>query len=390
MIAPAAARDQSAWGGREWSPARFSGKTTRVKKRSTKTDTPRVTYRDAGVDLEAADAAVDLIGPLVRRTYGPRVLPSHGAFAGMFRLDYDERLFARNYRDPVLVACTDGVGSKLLLAIQSKRLTTIGIDLVAMSVNDLLCCGAEPLLFLDYIAIHKLDPEHIAQLVGGIAVGCEQANCALLGGETAEMPDLYRKRHFDLAGFAVGVVERSRMMQPEHVRPGDELIGLLSSGLHSNGYALARKLLLEDAGLRLDEDIRALGEPLIDALLRPTRIYVRAVLDVLHHYAGRPMVTGMAHITGSGIVGNVPRMLPSDCDAVIRRGAWPVPPIYGLLERHGISEEELYRVFNMGLGYVLAVRPKSANAIVKRLQRAGEQACVIGRVRRGHGAVEMS
>ncbi len=351
---------------------------------------PVRTYRDAGVDIDVADAAVDRIGPLVRRTYGPRVLPSHGAFAGMFRLDYDERLFARNYRDPVLVACTDGVGSKLLIAIQAERYTTIGIDLVAMNVNDLLCCGAEPLFFLDYIAVNKLEPARIEQLIGGIVRGCEQAGCALLGGEMAEMPDLYRRRHFDLAGFAVGVAERGRLMSAANVRPGDVLIGLASSGLHSNGYALARRVLLDDAALPLSQPVWALGEPLVDALLRPTRIYVKPVLDVLRHYRARPMVTGLAHITGSGLPGNVPRMLPPDCDAVLRRGAWPVPPIFGLLEHHGVAEDELYRVFNMGLGLVLAVRPKSSAIVARRLERAGEQAYVIGRVRRGRGIVEFT
>lgn len=351
---------------------------------------PTVTYAAAGVSLAAADEMEDRIGPLVRRTYGPRVLPSHGGFAGLFRLDYNERLFAQNYRDPVLVACTDGVGSKLLVAIQAKRYDTVGIDLVAMSVNDLLCCGAEPLLFLDYIALHKLNPAFVAEIVSGVVAGCEQAGCALLGGETAEMPDLYRKRHFDLAGFAVGVVERARMMSPARVRPGDVLIGLASSGLHSNGYALARRLLLHSAGLKLSETVRSLGEPLVDALLRPTRIYVRPVLDVLRRYRRQMMITGLAHITGSGLPGNVPRLLPADCDAVIRRGAWPIPPIFGLLEHHGVAEDEMYRVFNMGIGFVLAVRPQSARIVQARLEHAGEQAFVIGRVRRGHGCVEIA
>jgi phosphoribosylformylglycinamidine cyclo-ligase len=366
----------------------ISVKSGAVKADAPRTRRPRLTYQAAGVNLEAADQAVDLIGPLVRRTYGPSVLPSHGAFAGMFRLDYNG-LFARHLRDPVLVGCTDGVGSKLLVAIRAGRFDTIGIDLVAMNVNDLLCCGAEPLFFLDYVAVHRLKPEFLRQVVSGIVAGCEQAGCALLGGETAEMPDLYRKKHFDLAGFAVGVVERSRMMSPANVRPGDHLVGLLSSGLHSNGYALARKLLLEDAKLPLNEPVRALGEPLVDALLRPTRIYVRPVLDALHHYRERPLITGLAHITGSGLPGNVPRMLPADCDAVIRRGAWPIPPIFGLLEHLGVAEDEMYRVFNMGLGLVLAVRPKAVNIVVRRLNKAGEQAVVVGRVRRGSGRVEL-
>ena len=346
------------------------------------------TYREAGVDLEAAEQLVSRIGPLLRRTYGPRVLELPGGFAGAFRLDYDERLFARNYRSPVLVACTDGVGSKVLIAIRAKRYDTIGIDLVAMSVNDLLTCGAEPLVFLDYVAIHKLKPEIVAQIVGGVAAGCEQAGCTLLGGETAEMPGLYRRGHFDLAGFAVGVAERGRMIQRRHVQPGDELIGIGSSGLHSNGYALARKLLLVDAGLRLHEPVRALGEPLVDALLRPTRIYVRPVLQVLGRYTCRPRVTGMAHVTGGGLPGNVPRLLADDCDAVIRLGSWPIPPIFALLERYGVEEAEMYRVFNMGIGFVLTVRPRSVAPVLRTLKRAGEQAFVIGRVRRGRRRVE--
>jgi phosphoribosylformylglycinamidine cyclo-ligase len=351
-------------------------------------DTSRVTYSQAGVNLQAADELVRRIGPLVRRTYGPRVLPSHGGFAGLFRLDFDSKLLARNYREPVLVACADGVGSKVLVAAEAGRLDTVGIDLVAMNVNDLLTCGAEPLFFLDYIALPVLDPELVARLVEGIAIGCEQAGCALLGGETAEMPELYRRGHFDLAGFAVGVVERRRMMQRRFVQPGDELVGLASSGLHSNGYALVRRLLLRDVGLRLDATVRTLGEPLVDALLRPTRIYARAVLKALGHYRARPRISGMAHITGGGLGGNLPRMLPADCDAVVSRGSWPVPSIFGLLEHHGVAEEEMYRVFNMGIGYVLAVRPASTAVVVRLLERAGEQAFVIGRVKRGSGRLE--
>ncbi len=308
----------------------------------------------------------------------------------MFRLDYEDRLLARNYREPVLVGCTDGVGSKVLVAVRAGRYDTIGIDLVAMNVNDLLCCGAEPLFFLDYIALHKLQPELVAQILAGVVRGCEEAGCALLGGETAEMPDLYRRRHFDLAGFAVGVVERGRLIRPENVRPGDHLVGLLSSGLHSNGYALARRLLLNNPRLAADQARRSLGEPVLEALLRPTRIYVRPVLDTLRHYPQRLFITGMAHITGGGLPGNLPRLLPPDCDAVVRRGSWPIPPIFGLLEHLGVAEEEMYRVFNMGIGYVLAVRPKSVNAVVRRLNRGGTPATVIGSVRRGRGRVEIA
>lgn len=347
------------------------------------------TYAAAGVNLAAADDMVDRIAPIVRRTYGPRVLAGHGGFAGLFRLDYDEKLFKRNYKEPVLVSCTDGVGSKVLIAAAMKRFDTVGIDLVAMSVNDMLTVGAEPLFFLDYIAVSKLDPADCASLVEGIAQGCEQAGCALLGGETAEMPDLYAKGHFDLAGFAVGVVERKRMMEPKFVQPGDDVIGLASSGLHSNGYALARRALLNDEGHRLDSHFRPLGETLGEALLRPTRIYVRSVLSVLGKYRGRPRVSGMAHITGSGLPGNLPRMLPENCDIAIRRGSWPIPPIFGMLEHAGIDEDEMYNVFNMGIGFAMAVRPSSTAATVKLLEKAGEQAFVIGKVKRGRGRVDI-
>ncbi len=347
-----------------------------------------LTYRAAGVDIHAADDFVDRIGPLVRRTYGPRVMGGHGGFAGAFRLDYDEKLFQRNYRDPVLIACTDGVGSKLLVAIESGRVDTVGIDLVAMNVNDLITTGAEPLFFLDYIAVHKLDPARVAQIVGGIARGCEISGCALLGGETAEMPSMYSRGHFDLAGFAVGVVERGRIMNSSRVRVGDILIGLGSDGIHSNGYALARRVLIEHARLPLDKEVRSLGEPLVDALLRPTRIYVRPICELLRSYRAAPPISGMAHITGSGLPGNVPRLLPKGCNALIERGSWPIPPIFGLMEHHGVAEQEMYDVFNMGIGYVLAVRPKSAARVQRALEKAGERAFAIGRVKKGQGEVE--
>ncbi len=347
------------------------------------------TYQQVGVDLEAADEIVRRIAPLVRRTYGPRVVPDHGGFAGAFRLDYDERIFARNYREPVLVACTDGVGSKVLLAAEFDRLESVGQDLVAMNVNDLLTSAAEPLFFLDYIAAGRLRPEATVRLIEGIAAACERADCALLGGECAEMPDLYRAGQFDLAGFAVGVVERRRLIRPRRAGVGDVLLGLASSGLHSNGYALARHVLLKQARLDPHAKLRRLGEPLIDALLRPTRIYVRSVLAALRHYRARPPIRGMAHITGGGLPGNVARILRSDADAVIRRGSWPIPPIFGLLEHHGVAEDEMYRVFNMGIGFVLAVRPRSARVVARMLERAGEQVYTIGRIRRGRGRVEL-
>jgi phosphoribosylformylglycinamidine cyclo-ligase len=380
-----AAGESGAW---RWPRAALAVKYAAMGAGKTASPARGFTYRESGVDLEAADRSVDLIGPLVRRTYGPRVLASHGGFAGAFRLDYDERLFAQNYRHPVLLGCTDGVGSKVLVAIEAERYDTVGIDLVAMNVNDMLCCGAEPLFFLDYVAVHKLIPEQVATIVGGVAAGCEEAGCALLGGETAEMPDLYAPGHFDLAGFAVGVVERDRQITPRLVKAGDVVIGLPSSGLHSNGYALARRVLLKEAGLALHEAHRALGESLADALLRPTRIYVRPVLEVLRGYRRRHAVTGMAHITGSGLPGNVPRALPPDCDVVLERGAWPVPPICALLQRYGVREDEMYRVFNMGIGFVMLVRPTSATAVLRTLRRAGVEGLVIGKVRRGRGRLE--
>ena len=357
-------------------------------KQKTTTPTAGRTYAEAGVNIEAADAFVDQIGPAVRQTYGPRVMPSHGGFAGAFRLDFDEKLFKQNYHEPVLMACTDGVGSKLLVAIAANRYDTVGTDLVAMNVNDLLCPGAEPLFFLDYLAVNQLDPPQLATLVSGIARACEEAGCALLGGETAELPDLYHPGHFDLAGFSVGVVERRRLINGKTVKPGDVVLGLASSGIHSNGYALVRKLLLEEADLPLFKTHRTLGEPLVDALLRPTRIYVRPVLHVLRRYASRPPVTAMAHITGGGLPGNLPRVIPPNCDVVIRRGAWPLPPIFGLLQRYDVSEEEMYRVFNMGIGFVMIVRPRSANAISKQLEKDRIEVNVIGKVKRGKGRVE--
>lgn len=344
-----------------------------------------ISYRDAGVDITANDEMVDRIRTAVHGTYGPRVLPSHGGFAGLFRLDYDEKLFKRNYRNPVLVACTDGVGSKVLVAAQAGRLNTVGIDLVAMSVNDLLTVGAEPLLFLDYVALHELAPAKVAELVEGVARGCRLAGCALLGGETAEMPDVYAPTHFDLAGFAVGVVERPRLMSPRRVQPGDVLLGLASDGIHSNGYALARKLFFDVARHKLDDYVDALGETVVEALLRPTRIYVRAVLGALRHYRRKRVVTGMAHITGGGLEGNVPRMLPATCDAVVRRGSWPAPAVFGYMQSLGVDEEEMYRVFNMGIGYVLAVRRAFAKSIARRLEKLGERVFSIGVVRRGSG-----
>ena len=311
----------------------------------------KITYKDSGVDITANDRMVDLIKPVVRRTFGPRVIRNHNGFAGLFRLDYREDLFKRNYKEPVLVACTDGVGSKILLARESGHFDTIGIDLVAMSVNDMLTCGAEPLFFLDYVAVHRLDPENIASIVNGVARGCEECDCALIGGETAEMPDIYEENDFDVAGFAVGAVERKRVIDGSQIEAGDLLIGLPSSGVHSNGYSLARRLVFKEAKLKYDTFVPEVGAPIGDELLKPTRIYVRPVLDLLNRYKVKRVVRGMAHITGGGLPGNVPRILPKGLRVTINTKSWPVPPIFKYLQSLGVQRDEMFRVFNLCIGF---------------------------------------
>ena len=278
-------------------------------------------------------------------------------------------------------AC-DGVGTKVLLAIKMKRLSTIGIDLVAMNVNDLVTCGAEPLFFLDYLAVHKLEPRQLQAVLEGVAAGCREAGCALLGGETAEMPAMYRRGDFDLAGFAVGVVEAGRVIDGSRVSAGDVLIALPSSGVHSNGYSLVHKLIARGR-CRLGRIHESLGEPLGEALLRPTRIYVRAVRAVLGAYRVKRVVTGMAHITGGGLRENISRVLPANCDAVLRKEAWTPPPIFDVLRRLGTSRAEMLKVFNMGIGFAFFVRPHYASGVIRVLQRVGEQPIHLGRVQRG-------
>jgi phosphoribosylformylglycinamidine cyclo-ligase len=350
-----------------------------------------LTYAQSGVNIEAGDRFVDLIQAAVRRTHGPRVLHNPSGFAGLFRLDFNEKLFKRNYREPVLVACTDGVGSKVKIATELDTLDTIGIDLVAMNVNDLVVAGAEPLIFLDYIAAHRLDPERLAAIVKGIADGCVIAGAALLGGETAEMPSVYPPGELDLAGFAVGVVELSRATDPARVEPGDAVLGLASSGVHSNGYALVRRIV-EHAGLdyrRVYPDLdaqRTLGE----ALLTPTRIYSASIVKVLRAYRVKKIVAGMAHITGSGLAANLERALHPGVDAVLDRSAWDVPPVFPFLQDRGsITDEEMERVFNMGVGFCLIVRPTFADSVAERLSKAGERVFRIGRVEAGKGQVRL-
>ena len=348
-----------------------------------------ISYEQSGVSIDANDEMVERIIGYVSSTFGPRVINLKGGFAGMFRLDYDEKLFKRNYKNPVLVACTDGVGSKVQLAAEIKKFDTVGIDLVAMSANDMLVQGAEPLFFLDYIAVNKLEPKTIAELVKGIAAGCRLADCALIGGETAEMPDTYRKNDFDMAGFAVGIVERKKIITGKTIRKGDVILGLASSGLHSNGYTLARNICFKKGGLKMaDVPDRLGGAVLGDVLLEPTRIYVRPIVKLLARYKVKRVVHGMAHITGGGLVGNIPRVLPKNCNAVIKKSSWPRHKIFTFLQNAGpVEEEEMFRVFNMGIGFLLIVAEDFANSIAKKLARFGEQVYKIGRITTGTGNV---
>ena len=341
----------------------------------TKPNSPSsLTYRDAGVDIDAGDALVDAIKPYAKRTMRPGVLAGIGGFGALFELP-------KGYREPVLVSGTDGVGTKLKLAFELNRHGTIGIDLVAMSVNDILTLGAEPLYFLDYYACGKLDVATASEVVKGIALGCERAGCALIGGETAEMPGMYTPGEYDLAGFAVGVVEKSRIIDGSTIVPGDVVLGLGSDGAHSNGYSLIRKIL-ERSGMEhlipsSSDGAREGGEaaPLADLVLAPTRIYVKPVLDLLREVA----VKGMAHITGGGLTENVPRVLADNLTARIDRNAWPTPPLFAWLQREGnVSDDEMFRVFNCGIGMALVVSPADAERAMQLLESHGERVWRIG------------
>jgi phosphoribosylformylglycinamidine cyclo-ligase len=347
-------------------------------------------YRSSGVDLRTYEETISQLPPLLRRTYTPRVIEWTNGFAGLFRLDDHIGLLSRAYRDPVLVASTDGVGSKLKVACATGRHTTVGIDLVAMSVNDCLCAGAEPLLFLDYVAMNRDDPELTTQIVKGISDGCIEAECALLGGETAILPDIYKVGEYDLAGFCVGVVERKHVLDGQEIRPGDKVIGLASSGLHSNGFSLVRKIVFDRAGLTPQTFVEELGRTVADVLLEPTRIYVRAVKTTYRNYRVKRIVHGMAHITGGGLIDNPPRILPEGCAIRLRRGSWPVPRVFSWLQRLGsVDAAEMDHVFNMGIGLVLVVAEHFAEAIVRRIiNRAKVPAWIIGEVVTGERKVE--
>jgi phosphoribosylformylglycinamidine cyclo-ligase len=339
---------------------------------------PSLSYRDAGVDIDAGDALVDRIKPLAKRTMRPEVLGGIGGFGALFEL-------SKKYREPVLVSGTDGVGTKLKLAFQLNRHDTVGQDLVAMSVNDILVQGAEPLFFLDYFACGKLDVDTAASVVGGIARGCELSGCALIGGETAEMPGMYPDGEYDLAGFAVGAVEKSEIIDGSTIVPGDIVLGLASSGAHSNGYSLIRRIL-ELAQPDLDADFH--GRPLRDVLLEPTRLYVKPMLALMRAIPG--VVKGMAHITGGGLLENVPRILADDLSARLDASTWALPPLFQWLRDAGnVAGQEMYRVFNCGVGMVVVVSPQHADAALAHLEAGGETVYRIGCIeRRAAGAAQ--
>ncbi len=348
-------------------------------------------YKDAGVDIEAKGKFTTDIYQQLRRTFGPRVIENPGGFAGLFSLNYDSKLFSKNYRHPVLVASTDGVGTKLKIAFMMDRHDTIGIDLVAMCVNDILVLGAEPVFFLDYMASSRMIPGKMKEVLHGIANGCCEAECALLGGETPEMPGFYHDGEYDLAGFAVGIVEKKRIINGRGICAGDIVIGLKSSGLHSNGFSLVRKVLFEKAKLDINSKVKAINGTIGDELLKPTRIYVKPVRALLLHYRFKKVIKGMAHITGGGLIENIPRVLPEGCSVRIKKGTWPVPEIFKVIQKKGkIEEDEMYKVLNMGIGMVLIVSKYYASSIMKKLKHLKEEPFVIGKVIKGNRKVEIT
>lgn len=336
-------------------------------------------YKQAGVDIDAGNEAVERMKKHVKRTFRPEVLTDLGGFGALFGLDINK------YKKPVLVSGTDGVGTKLKLAFAMDKHDTIGVDAVAMCVNDIVVQGAEPLFFLDYLACGKVVPERIEAIVKGIADGCEQSGSALIGGETAEMPGMYEESEYDIAGFSVGVVDADRVIDGKSIASGDIIIGMSSSGVHSNGFSLVRKVLLEDAGLSLHEEVAELGGKLGDVLLTPTRIYVKSCLALLE----KVKVNGLVHITGGGFYDNIPRILPEGTAAHIEYGTWNIPPVFNLVETKGnVSKQDMFRTFNMGIGMIAIVRENDVDEALRVLTEAGEQAQVIGRIVQGDRDVQ--
>lgn len=331
-------------------------------------DSTQLSYRDAGVDIDAGDRLIQNIKPHAKRTMRPEVLTGIGGFGALFEI-------SKKYQNPVLVSGTDGVGTKLKLAFQLNKHDSIGIDLVAMSVNDILVLGAEPLFFLDYFACGQLDVDTATAVVSGIATGCEQAGCALIGGETAEMPGMYPSGEYDLAGFAVGAVEKDQIIDGSTIQAGDVVIGLASSGAHSNGYSLIRKII-DHKQIDLNSDFH--GQPLSEVILAPTRIYAKSLLALMKQLP----VKGLAHITGGGLVDNLPRVLPEQTMAVLKKDAWEMPPLFSWLQQQGnVSDEEMYRVFNCGIGMTLIVAPNDADEALRLLNAAGETAYQMGEIK---------
>ena len=345
----------------------------------------KATYKDSGVDLDKYEEAMKKLPQWMHRTHSPRVKKLDGGFAGLFQLDFANKLFARSYEEPTLVACTDGVGTKLKVATAAGRHDTVGIDLVAMCVNDAVCCGAEPLFFLDYVAMSKDDPVLLEQIVSGISNGCVDADSALLGGETAIMPDLYAPGEYDLAGFSVGVVDRAKAIDGKAIEVGDTVIGIASNGLHSNGFSLVRKIVFEMAGLTCDDHIEELNQSVGETLLQPTRIYVKVMRSLLREF--QPAIHGVAHITGGGLLENVARVLPPDRKAKIRRDSWDVPEVFPWLQRLGnVDSDEMDRVFNRGVGLVVVVEASFAEKVMKTTSDQGLSTWNIGEIVSGDGA----
>jgi phosphoribosylformylglycinamidine cyclo-ligase len=346
-----------------------------------------VSYKDSGVDLDVYNEAMKRLPRLMHRTFSPRVQQLDGGFAGLFQLDFGSQLFRRNYENPTMVACTDGVGTKLKLAQMIDRHDTVGIDLVAMCVNDAICCGAEPLFFLDYIAMSHDDPLRLEQIVQGISDGCLQADCALLGGETAIMPDLYSRGDYDLAGFHVGVVEKKQLIDGHQIAAGDIVLGIDSSGVHSNGFSLVRKIVFDVAGKKADDLIGQSDQTIGQSLIEPTVIYTRAIRKVLAHYKVKNVVHGIAHITGGGLAENIERITPTGLQIDIDANSWQRPAVFDWLQGLGnVETDEMYRVFNMGIGIAMIVSSYYADKICSMVNKEGHPCRVIGEVKTGKDA----
>jgi len=331
------------------------------------------TYKNAGVDIDAGNEFVKKITPLVKSTFRPEVMTEIGGFGGLFSLN------TRKYKKPILVSSTDGVGTKLKIAFMMDKHDTVGIDLVAMCVNDIITLGAEPLFFLDYISTSKLVLNRAEEIIKGVADGCKEANCSLIGGETAEIPSFYKDEEYDLVGFALGVVDNDKIIDGSAITVGDKLIGIASSGLHSNGYSLVRKILFDDLDLDINAKVEGIQSPLGEELLKPTKIYAKAVLNLIRDFN----IQGISHITGGGLLENIPRILPQSCQALIYKDSWEIPHIFRFIKEKGnVDEYEMFRTFNNGIGMVIVVSPPDVDEILLRLKGLKEEAYIIGEITR--------